>query len=86
MARQRGTSGRWVGSSGRSEAVGAMLRGELGAGGGSESGSRRGSPYNHPPSRRASGGKGLSGRLEHRCGAGLPVSWCGTPLPSLGRG
>jgi len=32
MARQRGTSGRRVGSSGRSEVVGAMLRGELGVG------------------------------------------------------
>ena len=32
MARQCGTSGRWVRSDGGSEAVGAMLRGELGAG------------------------------------------------------
>jgi len=32
------------------------------------------------------GGKGLSWRLERRCGVGLPGSWCGTPLPSLGRG
>ena len=33
-----------------------------------------------------SGGKGLSQKLEHRCGMGLPGSWCGTPLPSLGHG
>jgi len=33
-----------------------------------------------------SGGKGLSRRLECRCGVGLPGSWYGTPLPSLGRG
>ena len=39
MAHQCGTSGRRVRSDGGSEAVGAMLRGELGAGGGSGSGS-----------------------------------------------
>jgi len=32
MARQCGTSGRWVGSDGGLEAVGTMLRGEPGAG------------------------------------------------------
>ena len=47
MARQRGTSGRWVGSSGRSGAVGVMSRGK--PGGKSGRGSGRGSPYNHPP-------------------------------------
>ena len=31
VACQRSTSGKWVGSGGRSEAVGATLRGELGA-------------------------------------------------------
>ena len=41
MAHQHGTSGRWVGSNGGSEAVGAMLRGEPGVGG--RSGSGRGS-------------------------------------------
>ena len=36
MARQRSTSGRRVGSSGRSEVVGAMLRGEPGVEAGAE--------------------------------------------------
>jgi len=49
MAHQCGTSGRQVGSNGRSEVVGATLRGEPGAGGRSGRGSGRGSPYNTPP-------------------------------------
>jgi len=54
MARQHGTSGKWVGSDGRLEVIGAILGGESGAEGGSGRGRRRGSPYNHPPSSQAS--------------------------------
>ena len=100
MAHQCGTSRRWVGSNGRSEAVGAMLRGKPGVGTEGEREAEVEAEAGRVPltitplqtsidsmRRRVKlGGKGLSRRLEHGCSVGLRGSWCGTPLPSLGRG
>ena len=98
VACQRGTSGRRVRSDGGSGAVGA--RGELGAQAEGEreaeaEGEAEGVPLTITPpldehrldaEESEIGRKGLSQRLERGCGVGLPGSWCGTPLPSLGPG
>jgi len=100
VARQRSTSRRWIGSNGRSEAVGATLRGKPGVGAEGEREAEVEAEAGRVPltitplqtsidsmrRRVKSDGKGLSRRLERGCSVGLPGSWCGTPLPSLGRG
>jgi len=88
MVRQCGTSGKQVGSDGRSEAIGTTLGGRIGSGSGrwvgggsgcgSRRGSRRGSPYNHPPSRWAStrcGGERNRAEENWAKSQGMDAAW-----------
>jgi len=84
VACQHSTSRRRVGSDGGSEAIGA--RGEPGAGGVPLTIPLLLDEHRLDAEESEIGQKGIEPKVRARMRRGAPGSWCGTPLPFLGRG